>query len=98
VLARRLAELGAERVILFGSSCDGRRTAVDSDLDLVVVMPGVEGIRFHQRLQGWEALDGLPFPVDLLVYTPEEWERVRRRWFFRHEVLGKGVILFERAR
>ncbi len=98
LLARRLGMLGAERVILFGSlALKSRETGPDSDVDLVVVMPGVEGQRFHKRLEDILAVTDFPHPVDLLVYSPGEWESVSARSFFRSEVLGKGEVLFERS-
>lgn len=96
-LARVLAERGALRVILFGSLCDPARAGVDSDIDLVVVMPGVEHERFHRRLGDLDELYDAPCAVDLLVYSPREWEEIQHRWFFREEVLKKGMVLFERA-
>jgi hypothetical protein len=36
--------------------------------------------------------------TDILVYMPEEFERLRQeRPFFREEILAKGVIVYERA-
>ena len=99
ILAERLGALGADRVILFGSlASQSRATGPDSDVDLVVVMPGVEGQRFHKRLGDIQAVSDFPHPVDLLVYSPDEWESVSARSFFRNEVIGKGELLFERGR
>ena len=37
--------------------------------------------------------------LDLLVYTPDEFEQLcRERPFFRDEVLGKGKVLYEQSR
>ncbi|MDA8146503.1 MAG: hypothetical protein M0Z27_10655 [Thermaerobacter sp.] len=37
-------------------------------------------------------------PVNLLVYTPSEWERLQdERRFVREELAEKGVVLNERA-
>ncbi|MBT9260125.1 MAG: nucleotidyltransferase domain-containing protein [Clostridiales bacterium] len=91
-----LARCGAELVVLFGSLTDTGRATVDSDVDLVVVMPGVERCRFHERLRNHPAVEGFPYPLHLHVYTPAEWVAVRERAFMREEVLGKGVVLYER--
>ena len=74
-----------QRVILFGSLAEGRLHP-DSDLDLVVGMPSSRPFleRFRPRVG-----------MDLLVYTPEEFEEIRNRPFFREEVLAKGVVLYE---
>lgn len=94
-LARALKERGARLVVLFGSLAHNGAD-VGSDVDLVVVMPGVEGERFHKRLGDLPAVEAFPHALDLLVYSPAEWERVRQRTFFRDEVLGKGVVLHGR--
>ncbi|HEY8449017.1 MAG TPA: nucleotidyltransferase domain-containing protein [Bacillota bacterium] len=95
-LAQALAQRGAERVILFGSLLDAERAAPDADVDMVVVMPGLENERFHKRLSDLPEVEQFPYPLHLFAYTPDEWEQVRSRWFIREEVLGKGVVLFER--
>ena len=68
-----LRALGYERAILFGSAARGDLHE-GSDLDVIVVrrteLPFVERPR--------ELLERLPpgLPVDLLVYTPEEFQRL----------------------
>jgi len=81
-----------QRVILFGSLAEGRLHP-DSDLDLVVGMPSSRPFleRIGELLERFRPRVG----VDLLVYTPEEFEEIRNRPFFREEVLAKGVVLYE---
>jgi predicted nucleotidyltransferase len=81
-----------QRVILFDSLAEGRLHP-DSDLDLVVVMPSSRPFleRIGELLERFRPRVG----VDLLVYTPEEFEEIRNRPFFREEVLAKGVVLYE---
>ncbi|MCL8208871.1 MAG: nucleotidyltransferase domain-containing protein [Actinomycetia bacterium] len=95
-IAEAFARAGAHRVILFGSVACGTASPT-SDIDLVVITPAVAGRPFPGR--GAEVLlDVKPTAsVDLLVYTPEEWEQVRRRPFVRREVCEKGMILYERG-
>lgn len=95
-LAAALAREGAELVMLFGSLLEAERAAPDADVDMVVVMPGVEGTRFHERLKRVPEVERFPYPLQLFVYAPAEWKRVRTRSFIRDEVLGKGTVLFER--
>ncbi len=59
-----------------------------SDLDVVIV---VEDSRepFLRRASKWD-VTGFPVPVDLLVYTEEEWEKVKGRlgevrWIYRYK-------------
>jgi uncharacterized protein len=86
--ARLVAEeFHPEKIILFGSYAYG--TPDDgSDVDLLVVMPA--GNEASQAVRIRLALPA-PFPMDLLVRTPE---KLRRRidegnWFLR-EVMEKG--------
>lgn len=66
-----------DHVILFGSQARGD-AAADSDVDLVVVSPGFEGLSFIDRSvrssEAWTAHT----PVDFLCYTPEEFDRLRQ--------------------
>ncbi len=94
-LTDALVRRGARKVILFGSLAGGAPVGPDSDVDLVVVMPGVEEVRFHRRLSDMKEIAEFPYALDLLVYSPDEWEEMGRRSFIRNEVVGKGALLFE---
>lgn len=60
----------------FGSHARGD-TGFGSDLDLVALVRRSELPRL-ERNRDWPC-ERLPVPTDLLVYTIEEWERMRRR-------------------
>lgn len=60
----------------FGSHARGD-TGFGSDLDLVAIVSKSELPRL-ERNRDWP-YERLPVPTDLLVYTVEEWERMRRR-------------------
>lgn len=91
-----LAAAGAERAVAFGSFARGTADGY-SDLDLVVVLATDLPLPERGRLLG-DLLDALPVPVDLLVYTPEEFTRgmVRGMDLF-HTLSEEGVTLYERA-
>jgi predicted nucleotidyltransferase len=83
-----------ERIILFGSRARGQADA-GSDYDLMVIKR--TGRSFVERLQ-----DMVPYlvqckcPVDILVYTPEEFDRmpdIGLGWMVRQE----GVTVYERV-
>jgi uncharacterized protein len=83
-----------QKVILFGSHAYGKPHA-DSDVDLLVVMPTRSMIDQAVRIR--VAFD-TPFPMDLLVYTPEFLaERLQLGDRFIREVLEKGVVLHDAA-
>ena len=60
----------------FGSHARGD-TGFGSDLDLVAIVSESELPRL-ERNRDWP-YERLPVPADLLVYTVEEWKRMRRR-------------------
>jgi predicted nucleotidyltransferase len=91
--ARQIAErFQPNKIILFGSYAYG--TPHDgSDVDLLVVMPAANDVTQAVRIR-WAL--AAPFPMDLLVRTPEELRRglEEEDWFLR-EVIEKGKVLYE---
>ena len=85
-----------ERVILFGSHARGAAT-VDSDVDLLLVMPLPPGSRFATIVEMRRAVSHSPFPKDIFVCTPEEFAEYR-------DVVGtlmypaarEGIVLYRR--
>src|SRR5580692_7651820 len=66
--ARQVVEhFEPEKIILFGSYAYGR-PGVDSDVDILVVMPARNQIDQAVRID--RAVDA-PFPLDLIVRTPK---------------------------
>lgn len=73
-VTRRIVErFHPEKVILFGSHARGNARP-DSDLDLIVVKKSDRDF-FDRTLEVSELFLRRSFSMDLLVYTPEEWER-----------------------
>jgi len=68
-IVRELREMGAQRVILFGSRARGS-SGVWSDADLMVVMPSTEA--FVERIVSIYRRLRPQAEIDILVYTPEE--------------------------
>lgn len=98
-LRRRLgayfATTGVERAVLFGSYARGEEDEV-SDVDLLVVertaLPFVERGRAHLPLFR------IGLGVDLLIYTPEEYERLRARANpLIERIEREGVVVHERS-
>lgn len=87
------ASYGAERIILYGSHSSGN-TANHGDVDLVVIKrtsrPFFDRLRDVARACHWHDA------VDVLVYTPEEYENLRNtNWFVREEIEKKGQLIYE---
>ena len=91
--ASRIAEkFHPERIILFGSYAYGTPTK-DSDVDLLVVMPGDGKSPYHQAAEIYGKCRPV-FPIDILVRTREEFERRQqmRDWFMR-DIARQGITL-----
>jgi predicted nucleotidyltransferase len=88
-----LKRMRAQLIVLFGSYAQGRRDLF-TDLDLLVVMDSEEP--FVERLGNIYATLGPKVPADILVYTPEEFEGMKRRRFVRH-ALATGQVLYARG-
>ncbi len=79
------------RIGYFGSYARGD-WGVGSDLDVVIVVEETDR-PFVMRAVEWDTLD-LLVPVDLLVYTEAEWERMGKRrpkgirWVYRRSISG----------
>jgi len=82
------------RVILFGSYAAGRRDLF-TDLDLLVVMDSEQD--FVQRTAELYRQLQAGVDIDLLAYTPEEFERMRHRGFVWHAV-STGQVLYQKKR
>lgn len=72
-LRRRLPS-NVREAYLFGSYARDEASA-DSDVDLIIVAESVRS--FPDRFRDFPGLgEGLP-PMDVLIYTPAEWRRLR---------------------
>lgn len=88
------ARTDVEGIIVYGSYVNGTMHG-DSDLDLCVIQE--TDLLFSDRARALNEWLEPRVPVDLVVYTPKEFMRLKRRWpFTRDQVLGKGQILFAR--
>jgi predicted nucleotidyltransferase len=91
--ARGVAErFHPEKIILFGSHAYGTPRP-DSDVDILVIMPTRN--KHSQAVKIREAIPA-PFPMDLLVRTPQEISR----WLaegdtFVTTIVSKGKVLYE---
>lgn len=73
----------------FGSYARGDY-GVGSDLDLVVILQRSELPR-ERRSLGWKS-ETLPVPVDVLVYTREEWRRLKEQGYRMYQVLSYETV------
>ena len=91
-LAPLLRTHGATAAYLFGSHARGTADAY-SDVDVIVVAPSTRP--FVERFKDYlPAIAGAGIGVDLLVYTPEEFDQLRaeERPFLVHALEGAKQI------
>ncbi|MDA2925396.1 nucleotidyltransferase domain-containing protein [Acidobacteria bacterium AH-259-L09] len=93
VLVEALEAYHPQQVILFGSAARGEGDA-ESDLDVLVIKETNEP--FVQRLEAMAELCPLGVHADILVYTPEEIERmVAEGNPFITQALREGKLVYE---
>lgn len=84
------AATGIERVIVFGSHATGHARE-DSDVDLVLVDPRFRGVKSFHRPVGLARHWPRDIPVDMICYTPEEFEELKARPTIAREAALHGV-------
>ena len=81
-----------QRMILFGSRARGRARR-DSDVDLLLVSPKFRRKNAVDRASPLFMEWDLPYSVDFLCYTPEEFRRLSRRVTLVREAIREGVAI-----
>lgn len=84
--------MNIKKALLFGSVARND-IGINSDIDLLIIM--VPGLSFLDRLVTVYKQLNPQISLDLLVYTPEEIEKMKERTFIR-EIFKEGVVLFEK--
>lgn len=81
-----------EKIILFGSLVSGRLHEW-SDIDLAIIKKTNK--KFYQRIGEASALISHHFPLDLLVYTPDEFNQMASyNYFVRDEIIKNGKVVY----
>jgi len=93
-LKGQLVEMGAERIILFGSLATDR-VRLTSDIDLLVVID-LPGRFLDRQLRVFNQLD-FEEPPDIFVYTPEEFESGKRKNRLIRHALKTGKVIYEKG-
>jgi predicted nucleotidyltransferase len=93
-----VSEYKPDKIILFGSYGSNAEKK-SSDIDLLIIKKTHK--RFVDRvvevMQSIRREFGVKYPVEPLVYTPQEWERAKRiNSIFIRTILSKGVTLYEK--
>ena len=88
-ITQALPGLGVKRALLFGSLARGEVRG-QSDLDLILIVE--TGESFVERCARFYASLEPRIGMDLLVYTPAEFEAMKDRPFLRHALRDATVI------
>jgi predicted nucleotidyltransferase len=96
IVHRLVTGLHPHKIVLFGSYVYGTPTA-DSDVDLLVIVD-TQARPVDRYLCVSRLLRPRPFPLDLLVKTPEEVAQALDRGdAFMREIMARGRVLYERS-
>lgn len=96
IVARIIDVYQPEKIILFGSYANGNAKE-SSDIDLLLVKQTKE-IPVDRAITVRKSLRDFLFPMDILVYTPDEIENFKGSKFsFISQVLKSGKIIYERS-
>ncbi len=87
---KKLKKINAERVIFFGSRAKGNFHN-DSDFDLIVVSKKFENLKQGNRVLLSYRLWKNDFALELLCYTPEEFEERKNGLNIVSEALKTGI-------
>jgi predicted nucleotidyltransferase len=81
-----------QRIILFGSFARGDEDE-ESDIDLIIVYSTTK--RFLARLEELYLSWNIPKGVDILAYTPEEYDKMLEESDFLREAVRWGRVIHE---
>lgn len=95
IINRLVREFKPEKIILFGSYAWGNPQA-NSDLDILIILKSSDIPPTRRAAKAYRCLQGLKFPVEVIVSTLKEVEKFRSvPSSLTHKILDKGKILYE---
>jgi predicted nucleotidyltransferase len=96
VVSKIATQFNPEKIILFGSYASGNPTR-DSDLDLLIIQE--TDLPKHRRsIDIQKALIGSMIPMDILIYTQNEFEKeIEEKFSFLGSAVKTSKVLYERA-
>ena len=83
-----------EKIILFGS-LTGKDWDEWSDVDVIVVYSSDKPLmgRLRELYMRWD----IPKAVDILAYTPSEFDEMSSTSFFVQKVVSEGEVIYEKS-
>lgn len=86
------SEFHPEIIILFGSRARGDYLK-DSDYDLIIVSPYFDKVHFLDRIYMLLEFWDYDWDVDLLPYTPEEFEKKKNQIGIVNQAVKEGLMV-----
>ena len=93
-VTKQLRDLGALKIILFGSLAE-EDVDVSSDLDLLIIMPPEKSGKEWMRLIYDNIEPGIA--SDIIIYNQKELQESLARSSFLRGILDSGRIIYEKA-
>jgi len=94
-ITRQIVDLySPQKILLFGSQAKGTATE-RSDIDLCIIME-TQRTKERRRLLAdmYCDIESL-VPIDILLYTPDEWEQcVKDKCTFAYKINKEGITLY----
>jgi predicted nucleotidyltransferase len=82
-----------EKAILFGSRARGDNFK-HSDYDIILVSPDFDRVFFTKRIANmYEFWDHYPLDIEPLCYTPDEFEKMKRRIGIVKYAVEEGIVI-----
>ena len=85
-------DIPINEMILFGSRAKGKAKK-DSDVDLVIVSKKFKNLDFFQRGAKMYDYWNVGLPVDFLCYTPEEFNKLKKKITIVKEAVENGIVV-----
>jgi len=79
-----------EKIFLFGSRSN-YSFKENSDIDLIIVSPDFREMNFIERGARMYDFWKMNYPVDFLCYTPEEFNKLKKRITIVREAVTNGI-------
>lgn len=79
-----------KKLIFFGSRLNNKHNQY-SDIDLIVVSPRFRRLKSYKRAPLIRLNWNLNYPVDMLCYTPEEFEKKKIEPTIVRTAIGEGI-------
>jgi hypothetical protein len=91
-ILRLSKEFNVQNTVFFGSRTT-RKSKENSDIDLIIVSKDFKKMNFIERAAKMYDFWDIDYPVDFLCYTPEEFNRLKKRISIVRQALHEGVVV-----